>query len=153
MDSKIIQWNVRGIQSRYEEIQLICKQLKPSIVAIQENLIRSDKICNLAGYNAIQHQALETENGFTGGVSLYIHNSILFSPITLETSLQAVAAKVSLHKTITVCSLYLPPSSVITKRELLDLIDELPRPFYYWVTLMLTLYCGEVTIPRIEEEQ
>ena len=129
MESTIIQWNVRGIQSRYEEIQLICKQLKPSIVAIQENLIRTDKICNLAGYNAIQHQAFETENGFTGGVSLYIHNSILFSPITLETSLQAVAAKVSLHKTITVCSLYLPPSSVITKQELLDLIDELPRPF------------------------
>ena len=38
-NSNIIQWNVRGIHSRYEELQLICKQIKPSIVAIQENLV------------------------------------------------------------------------------------------------------------------
>ena len=129
MPNDIIQWNVKGIQSRYEEMQLICQQLKPSIIAVQETMIQSDKICNLSGYNVLQHQAMATENGFTGGVSLYIHNSILHSPITLQSSLQAVAARVSLKKTITICSLYLPPRTPVIKQELSNLINELPRPF------------------------
>ena len=32
----IIQWNTRGIRSNVEELQLLCKQYKPQIVAVQE---------------------------------------------------------------------------------------------------------------------
>ena len=47
----------------------------------------------------------------------------------LETTLQAFAVNISLNKTITVCSVYLPPSSPIDMKKLDHLINQLPKPF------------------------
>ena len=49
--------------------------------------------------------------------------------ISLNTNLQAVAVTLSLHKTITLCSLYIPPSYPLGGNELDQLISQLPSPF------------------------
>ena len=47
----------------------------------------------------------------------------------MNTNLQAVAVKATLHKTIHVCSLYLPPSDRINIADLEHLIQQNPKPF------------------------
>ncbi|KAL5008969.1 hypothetical protein ScPMuIL_014550, partial [Solemya velum] len=64
-----------------------------------------------------------------GGVSVIVNNRTPHSPVSLNTNLQAVAVRVTLHKTITVCSLYLPPSSTINISDLDHLVTQLPTPF------------------------
>ena len=43
--------------------------------------------------------------------------------------MQAVAISATLHKTITVCSVYIPPNEEPKELELNKLIEQLPRPF------------------------
>ena len=48
----------------------------------------------------------------------------------MNTPLQAVAVRISLHNTIiTLCSMYLPPTKTINDNCLNDLISQLPLPF------------------------
>ena len=63
-----------------------------------------------------------------GGTSLLVRQGIPHSRISLTSDIQAVAVKISLHKCITVCSLYFPPSQDIDKEDLEDLIAQLPSP-------------------------
>ncbi|GBM83112.1 hypothetical protein AVEN_73108-1 [Araneus ventricosus] len=51
------------------------------------------------------------------------------SPLTLHTSLQAVAVQVHAITLVTVCSVYLLPHDVIDHHVLDNLIDQLPAPF------------------------
>ena len=126
----ILQWNIRGASANYQELQLICSQYKPMVVALQETLQREDKQLTLNNFIALTEPAQPTvEGGVTGGVGLFIHKTVLYSQIDLHTTLQAVAARVSLHKTITICSLYLPPKANIQRPDLIALIQQLPRPF------------------------
>ncbi|GFO24774.1 RNA-directed DNA polymerase from mobile element jockey [Plakobranchus ocellatus] len=46
-----------------------------------------------------------------------------------KTGLHAAAATISLEKTLTVCSLYLPPNSPVSKLSLAELFEQLPKPF------------------------
>ena len=41
----------------------------------------------------------------------------------------AVAARVTLNKVVTFCSIYLPPSDHVAKTDLINLIEQLPSPF------------------------
>jgi hypothetical protein len=65
----------------------------------------------------------------SGGASVVVDSKLPQSKIDIKTPLQAVAVRVTLHKTITVCSIYLPPNSNVTKEQLEDLIKQLPEPF------------------------
>ena len=64
-----------------------------------------------------------------GGVSVLVKKSIPHRHISLNTNLEAVAVVLSLHKTITICSIYTPPRYQLGNRELNDLLDQLPSPF------------------------
>ena len=90
--TNIIQWNVRGLRANFEELRLLCNQYNPQIVAVQECQLRKDKIINLTGFSGIKKSSGDNA---TGGVTLYIHKSVLFSEIKLDTDLQAVAVRVS----------------------------------------------------------
>jgi len=64
---------------------------------------------------------------FHGGVALLIKNIFAHKHIELNISLQAVAARTTCFKSITVCSLCLPHIKV-DKNGLEDLINQLPSP-------------------------
>jgi hypothetical protein len=55
--------------------------------------------------------------------------NILHSYGNLDTDLQAVAVRISYDKTITLCSVYIPPTSLLSLAQLKDLADQLPIPF------------------------
>jgi len=48
--------------------------------------------------------------------------------IKLQTGLQAIAIRATLGKTITVCSIYLPPTMLFNSTDLENLIAQLPPP-------------------------
>ena len=54
-----------------------------------------------------------------------MNNTVPHRTVNVNTSLQATAVSISLTKTITICSVYLPPSIPIDFNEL----DEFPKPF------------------------
>ena len=58
-----------------------------------------------------------------------INNNIPHSEITLNTNMKAVTISATLHKTITVFSVYIPPNEEPKELELNKLIEQLPKPF------------------------
>ena len=54
---------------------------------------------------------------------LFINKSVLFSETELDTDLRAVAVRVSVKKTLTVCNIYLPPSLNVNFSDLEHLIE------------------------------
>ena len=89
--------------------------------------LRKDKIINLTRFSCITKSS--SGDNATGGVTLYINKSVLFSEIKLNTDLQAVAVRVSARKTLTVCNIYLPTSLEVNLSDLEHLIEQLPAPF------------------------
>jgi len=63
-----------------------------------------------------------------GGVGIFIHKACPFSIIKLNTTLQAVAIRITLHKVITICSLYIPPTSNCDLNALDNLLHQLSSP-------------------------
>ena len=110
----IVQWNVRGLRANFEELRLLCNQYNPQVVVVQKCQLRKEKIINLTGFSGITKSS--PGDNATGGVTLYMNKSILFSEIELDTDLQAVAV-------------YLPPSLDVNFSDLEQLIPQLPAPF------------------------
>ena len=63
----LIQWNIRGIRSDTEELQLL---RKPQVVAVQECQLRENKVINSNGSVAMTKSS--PDDNSTGGVSIYI---------------------------------------------------------------------------------
>ena len=123
----IVQWNCCGLGDRQEDLRLLCKDLKPSVILLQETKLTPNTPFSLQGYKPFRK---DNPTGVpSGGAALLVSEDTLLSEVDLDTPLHAVAARVSLHRTITFCSVYLPPSATVTKETLLHLISQLPTPF------------------------
>ena len=123
----IIQWNIRGLRANYKDLEILCKEKDPSAICLQETMLQEKINISLTKYNILRKDS--KSDSANGGVALFINQSFLFSEVALDTPLQAVAARVSLHKTITICSLYLPPGTNVNKQDLVHLISQLPPPY------------------------
>ena len=72
---------------------MLDKQYKPQIVAVQECQLHENKMINLK--KKIGITKFSTGDNSTGGVSIYINKSGLFSENQTDIELQAVAVRVS----------------------------------------------------------
>ena len=95
---------------------------------LQETFLTSSKTPSFSGFSILTKNSLKNDRAI-GGVALLINKSYLFSEVHLNTPLQAVAARVTLNKVVTFCSIYLPPSDHVAKADLINLIEQLPSPF------------------------
>ena len=115
--TNLLQWNCRGFRSNKHELDLLISKYSPSAICIQEIFMCDD--INLRGY--VNYDLLSTvdqENRPHGGVSLLIRQDIPQYPIPINTNIQAVAAKITLNRPVSICSIYLPPSQPISVAEL-----------------------------------
>ena len=108
MGDKILQWNVRGFQANREELLLLTRFYKPCVLALQETLQSDCTKTSLSGYTVLNRSS--GRDSTSGGAALLNSQNILSSPVDLDSNLQAVAARISFGKTVTVCNIYLPPS-------------------------------------------
>ena len=64
------------------------------------------------------------------GVALFIHNTIPYSQITIDSPLQIVAARIQLgNKLVSVASIYIPGSTSTNLYELKNIVGQLPKHF------------------------
>ncbi|WP_195910711.1 endonuclease/exonuclease/phosphatase family protein, partial [Solemya velum gill symbiont] len=114
----IIQWNCRGFRSNYEDLILLTTAHSPKIICLQETLLPTNQIPTLKNYTSYHND----------NTSLLIHNSVPHTNIPLQTNLYASAARITLHRDITVCSLYIPPKYNLRLSELVQLLSQLTAP-------------------------
>ena len=65
----------------------------------------------------------------SGGVSILIRKDIPQNKISINTHLQSITVSAILCKTVTICSLYIPPHDPNNENELNNLIEQLPKTF------------------------
>ena len=143
MTNTDIQWNCRGLRPNFDELSLLIVKHNPLAVCLQETLLKDTDIITVRGFN-LYNKFQETERRASGGVSILVPQSI----VTLTTNLQAVAVKVTAHKTIYLCSVYLPPRNHfnLNSKDLQDLINQLPSPF-----ILMGYFNGHHTLWGCEE--
>ena len=86
-----------------------------------------DKV-NFRNFNMFNYFCPDGQTA-SGGTSIMIKSSVPHSQFDLNTNLHAVAVNVTLSKKVTICSIYLPPSDILSKTSLVNLINQLPQPF------------------------
>ena len=86
-----------------------------------------------------------------GGSTILVRNNVLHSYVTLNTDLQAVAVRITLDKTITLSSVYIPPNSALGLSQLKNLADQLPTRSSSWATSMDITPCEEAKQPPTKE--
>ena len=130
MTNSVIQWNCRGLRPNFDELSILIVKHNPLAVCLQETFLKDTDNITVRGFN-LYHKCQETENRASGGVSILVNENVPQSIVTLNTNLQAVAVKVIAHKTITLCSVYLPPRNHFNfnPKDLQSVIDQLPSPF------------------------
>ena len=122
-----IQWNCRGFRVNFNELSLLIQQQNPIAICLQETHLKETDKINIKHYAMYNHYA-QTDRA-SGGSSIAVHSNYIHSEINLKTNLQAIAIRLSLDKTITLCSVYIPPNHQVQTQELTNLIQQLPAPF------------------------
>ena len=142
----IVQWNIKGLDSNSIELCLLIRKYKPSVIVLEETLTDS-KCQKITGFNALTKSS--DSDRATGGVAVLINNGHLSSEVNLNSPLQAVAATITTNRTITLCSIYLPPSEQVSEIDLTNLIDQLPSPFvlllFFWASSAAIRFAEEMT--------
>ena len=122
------------MKSNFSEIKNVLNTYSPICACLQETKHNTVQVGFPSGYDVIKSPR-KRNDGHDRGTAILIGKNTNYENIPLTTNLQAVAAKIWLDKWYTVCSIYLPPEnlrreeSAALKRELLELIQQLPKPF------------------------
>ncbi|GBN02577.1 putative RNA-directed DNA polymerase from transposon X-element [Araneus ventricosus] len=123
-----LSWNCRGIRSKLHYIRTILNNFHPACFCLQETFLMSHFPLKLRGYNCVRKDA-DTGSHSSGGVCILTSNLYPSTPLSLHTSLQAVAVQVHTRALVTVCCIYLPPHDALNQQQLNNLVDQLPKPF------------------------
>jgi len=132
MDSKksaILQWNCRGVKPNFEEIKCLIADHNPSLLCLQETRLDPEGITikNFDAYNITSNSP--TDGRAIGGSSIFVKRGTPHEQIELNSNLQAIAVKVTLHRNFTVCSVYVPPSHRLSQDEIDNLVAQLSSPY------------------------
>ena len=121
-----IQWNCRGFRANFNELKILAGRYNPLAFCLQETYFKPSDTPTLKNF-CIYNSYGPDSNRASGGTSILIRQDIVHSNIPLNTNLQAIALRVTLHKTITLCSIYL--QSNFTSLKLINLANQLPSPY------------------------
>ena len=129
MTDTIIQWNIRGFRSNREDLLSLLDIGNIKCVALQETMLNEELTCTVRRHK-VYRKDVNSDTRATGGVALVIPESIPSREIPISSPLQAVAAQIADGTLLTVCSLYIPPHANINFRDLENLVEQLPVPFF-----------------------
>ena len=123
----ILQWNCRGLMNNHPELCLLSQQYNPVAMCLQETHIADISKVSFKGYTPY-HRLDDSHNRASGGSSIFIRNDVIHSPVNLNTTLQAVAVKITLSFVFTICSIYAPPNKYIDIQDLEHLLSQMQQP-------------------------
>lgn len=130
--STIVQWNICGLRGKIPELQLLCNEIEPKILALQETLFDNTKYVDKLDNRRYRWYLQPGANLSKNGVAIAIDKATPHKLIPINTKLQAVACRTIGKKAMTYVSIYIPPRKMTPKeikQELLSLIKQLPKPF------------------------
>ena len=110
-----IQWNCRGSRANYDELQLLLNDYDPAVACLQGTYLKEPNNIIFRNYNLINKFAIGEWTG-TGGNTIIINDRCPSRQIQFKTNLQAIAVSVNLHRTISKCSIYIPPRAKIEQK-------------------------------------
>ena len=122
----IVQWNIQGLRARYQELRSIFYDNRISVACLQETLLGDSQWQPGKQYKIEKSPHLG--GGNNRGVALLLHSSLQYTRTRLFTTIEAVAVTIHTGKEVTICSIYFSPNLNISKKEIRDLIRQLPRP-------------------------
>lgn len=124
----IVQWNCNGFYARLPHLKLLINNLNPQILCIQETNFKNNSNAKIRGYRTSFYNRRQAQIA-SGGVAIFTKNEVFIQDIPLQTTLEAVAIKVRINCTITICNIYLPNSISLNIAELDNILAQLPKPF------------------------
>ena len=110
MGTNIIHSNCRGFKKNIDEIKMILKDYDPVVLCCQETYTKTNNTIDFRKYVSYHTHAEAIDGRACGCVSVMVKKTIPHRQINLNTNLQAVAVSLSMHRAITLCSVYIPPS-------------------------------------------
>ena len=114
----IIQWNCRGLSANRQELELIAQKYNAPVICLQETNLKDNQM-TLKGYVAYHKVGtIDDMDRAHGGVSLFVKSHLPQSLVDVNSPLQTIVVKVTLHTTITFCNLYIPPSTTLHLHDL-----------------------------------
>ena len=108
---------------------MLIYDLSPICIALQETMVGNNKIPCPRQY-VVYHSPYIANHGSHGGALLYIRHDIPHVVLNINSTLQVIAVQIHLQRKYTICSVYLPPGGAFPRDEFLDLIQQLPQPFF-----------------------
>jgi exonuclease III len=125
----IIDWNLNGLRSHYEDLRKLMNEHRPQIVCIQETKLHPACSLSLRGYDVFRRDNI-SDGHACGGVAILSDAAICATKINIQSQLQAICIAIQVPLKLTVCSIYAPPSPVVLSRDdLADLVNQLPQPY------------------------
>lgn len=129
MKTTILQWNINGLHSQREYLQLLIKEANPIIICLQETNFKLDNFTAIPHYD-IAFKNRPNPSHASGGVATYIKQSFSWKQVPLNTNLEAIATRITSREgQVTICNVYLPNSKPFNINHLSDLINLLPKPY------------------------
>ena len=95
MPIKIIQWNLNGFYKRLEYLQLLIDKEQLKIICLQETNFKGLTSGKVKNYKTFTKNRI-TDHA-SGGVAIYIKDTIFSQKITITSNLEVVAVKVTTY--------------------------------------------------------
>ena len=123
----ILQWNCQGISNKKAEVCDLIDKSKPEILCVQETMLSKDSTFRIKHYTML-HKEGHRQHRWHGGTAIFIHETIPFKEIPINTPLQAVAAQINVGVLFTIVSIYNSRSHQLNEELLTNLTRQLPSP-------------------------
>jgi len=124
----IVSWNLNSALSKLPFLQLMCGELSPKIVCLQETKLLPNKSLFLKNFRTFRQDNLSALNA-SGGVLIAVHNSFHAEIVPLHTHFQAIAVRIHSSSPVTICCIYLHHLDAVTSMLLEELVNQLPKPY------------------------
>ena len=121
----IIQWNINSFYQNRPELEYLLTN-NPSCICLQET--KAKEPLKMRGYTSYNVFSRTADDRACGGVSILVKNSIAQARVPVTSNIQSVAVRISLHRTLTICCIYIPPSQSFARKDLEHIYSQLPAP-------------------------
>lgn len=124
----IISWNLNSASRKLPFLQHVLCKYNPVAICLQETKLTSNMNFTLKSRVIFRRDEISLGNA-KGGVLIAVQRNLQANEIAITTTLQAIAVRIHSRTPFTLCSIYIPPNSNISRHLLKELLVQLPTPY------------------------
>ena len=118
----ILQWNINGLKSNYNELKQLIHQYNPYCVTLNETRSTNQQRILERGFK--NYTPYFDLNNPDKGNLILIRKDINFLPVPLSSPLNAIAIEINREgQAIKICSIYFSPNILIRSPDIVNLIN------------------------------